>query len=80
MPSRPTNRRAASIRRSFCRFSARPERLLNRSLFYTAVTRARQLLVLVGSEATVEKMVLSDKKTRRYSALRRRIRQRCGDD
>lgn len=57
-----------------------PERLLNRSLFYTAVTRARQLLVLVGSEATVEKMVLSDKKTRRYSALRRRIRQRCGDD
>ena len=59
---------------------AAPERLLNRSLFYTAVTRARQLLVLVGSEATVEKMVLSDKKTRRYSALRRRIRQRCGDD
>lgn len=57
-----------------------PERLLNRSLFYTAVTRARQLLVLVGSESTVEKMVMSDKKTRRYSALRRRIRQRCADE
>ena len=54
-----------------------PERLLNRSLFYTAVTRARQLLVLVGSPATVEKMVTSDKKTRRYSALRRRIREEC---
>lgn len=56
-----------------------PERLLNRSLFYTAVTRARQLLVLVGSPATVEKMVASDKKTRRYSALRRRIREVCDE-
>ncbi len=57
-----------------------PERLLNRSLFYTAVTRARQLLVLVGNEETVEKMVVSDKKTRRYSALRRRIREMLGNE
>ena len=51
-----------------------PERLLNRSLLYTAVTRAKQLLILVGRADTVELMVRSNKKTRRYSALRTRLR------
>jgi len=51
-----------------------PERLLNRSLLYTAVTRAKQLLILVGRADTVELMVSSNKKTRRYSALRTRLR------
>lgn len=43
--------------------------LMYRNLLYTAVTRARQLLILVGSAATVREMVGNDKKTRRYSAL-----------
>ena len=57
-------------------FSA-PERLLNRNLLYTAVTRARRLLVLVGQESVVEKMVAANNKNRRFSALKRRIRERC---
>lgn len=52
-----------------------PERLLNRSLLYTAVTRAKELLILVGRAETVELMVNSNKKTRRYSALRTRLRE-----
>lgn len=41
-----------------------------RNLLYTAVTRAKQLLILVGTHAEVQKMVENDKKTRRYSALK----------
>ncbi len=55
-------------------FSA-PRRLLNRSLFYTAVTRAKKLLVLVGRKETVAEMVASNEKTRRYGALKSRIRR-----
>ncbi len=50
-----------------------PQRLLNRCLLYTAVTRARKLLVIVGREDTVQKMIESNNKNRRYSALRLRI-------
>ena len=41
-----------------------------RNLLYTAVTRARELIVLVGSQGTVAKMVQNDKKQKRYSALK----------
>ena len=44
-------------------------RLAYRNLFYTALTRAKNLLVLVGNESTVRAMVENDKKSRRYSAL-----------
>ena len=53
---------------------AAPERLLNRSLFYTAVTRAKKLLVIVGRQETVAKMVQTERKNKRYGALKRRIR------
>lgn len=43
--------------------------LCYRNLLYTAVTRAKKLLILVGTAEEVEKMVRNDKKTRRYSAL-----------
>lgn len=43
--------------------------LAYRNLFYTAITRAKNLIVLVGSEGQIEKMVNNDKKSRRYSAL-----------
>lgn len=48
---------------------AAPPRLSYRNLFYTAVTRAKKLIVLVGDEGTVRRMVENDKKSRRYSAL-----------
>ena len=46
-----------------------PPMLSYRNLLYTAVTRAKTRIVLVGSKAQVYAMVDNDKKTRRYSAL-----------
>ena len=43
--------------------------LCYRNLLYTAVTRAKTRMIVIGSRATVEAMVDNDKKTRRYSAL-----------
>lgn len=47
-----------------------PPKLAYRNLFYTALTRAKKLLVLVGNEQSIKAMVDNDKKSRRYSALR----------
>ena len=41
-----------------------------RNLLYTAVTRAKEIIVLVGREATVRRMVENDRKQKRYSALK----------
>ena len=57
-------------------FSA-PQRLLNRNLLYTAVTRAKKLLVMVGREELVRQMVDSPNANRRYSGLRLRVRELC---
>lgn len=46
------------------------EQLAYRNLLYTAVTRAKNMIVLVGSRATVEKMVANNSKAKRYSALK----------
>ena len=43
--------------------------LLYRNLLYTAITRAKSLLILVGNEEVINKMIANDKKTRRYSGL-----------
>ena len=47
-----------------------PVQLYYRNLLYTAVTRAKKLLILVGNVETLKKMVENDKKTKRYSALK----------
>lgn len=47
-----------------------PPKLAYRNLFYTALTRAKELLVLVGNEQSIKVMVDNDKKSRRYSALK----------
>ena len=47
-----------------------PQLLAYRNLFYTALTRAKELLVLVGNESGIKAMVDNDKKSRRYSALK----------
>lgn len=44
--------------------------LCYRNLLYTAVTRAKKLLIIVGSRETIEKMVKNDRKNKRYSGLR----------
>lgn len=46
-----------------------PPQLCYRNILYTAVTRARALLVLVGSRETIQSMVQNDKKTLRYTGL-----------
>ncbi|MEG1820046.1 MAG: AAA family ATPase, partial [Oscillospiraceae bacterium] len=43
--------------------------LCYRNLLYTAVTRAKKTLIIVGNQNQVYKMVENDKKIRRYSAL-----------
>lgn len=48
---------------------ATPQKLAYRNLFYTAVTRAKKLIVLVGTQSNIKAMVENDKKSRRYSAL-----------
>lgn len=57
-----------------------PERLAYRNLFYTALTRAKSLLVLVGNEQGIRQMVNNDKKSRRYSALKYFIENDDNDD
>ncbi len=47
-----------------------PEKLAYRNLLYTAVTRAKKIMVIVGNENQVYRMARNDKKARRYSALK----------
>lgn len=46
-----------------------PKPLCYRNLIYTCVTRAKNLMVIIGNPAIVQSMVENDKKSRRYSAL-----------
>ena len=47
-----------------------PRQLCYRNLFYTAVTRAKKLLILVGESEVVREMVKNDRKTQRITGLR----------
>ena len=49
--------------------------LLVRGVLYTAITRARELLVMVGDDVIPGQMAENDRRTRRYSGLRRRLKQ-----
>ena len=46
-----------------------PRQLYYRNLLYTGVTRAKNLLVMVGTPKTVERMVENNRKTKRYTGL-----------
>ena len=50
-----------------------PYMLISRNLFYTGITRARDLVVLVGREDIMRKMVDNNKENRRYSGLKEKI-------
>ncbi|MFV0497399.1 MAG: ATP-dependent RecD-like DNA helicase [Candidatus Fimivivens sp.] len=56
----------------------RHKRLHYRNLLYTAVTRAKKLLILVGHADTVAAMVENNRKTLRYTNLAPRIREQLG--
>ena len=52
-----------------------PPMLLTRNLLYTAMTRARELVVLVGSEEVIRRMVENDHVARRYTTLAVRLQE-----
>ena len=54
------------------------QQLMTRSILYTAVTRARELLILVGDDAVAQRMIDNFRQARRYTALRVRLRALCG--
>ena len=52
--------------------------LLTRSVLYTAITRAKSLLIIVGDEGAAYHMIDNQTQTRRYSGLRARLCGECG--
>ncbi len=55
-----------------------PPSLLARGVLYTAITRARELFILVGDGELMARMVANDRQARRYSALRTRLLRETG--
>lgn len=55
-----------------------PTSLLARGVLYTAITRARELFILVGDGELMARMVANDRQMRRYSALRTRLLRETG--
>ena len=53
--------------------------LMVRGVLYTAITRARELLVLVGDDVAPGQMAANDRQQRRYSGLRRRLREEAAN-
>ena len=49
--------------------------LMVRGVLYTAITRARRLLIMVGDDTVPAKMAANDRQQRRYSGLRRRLKE-----
>ena len=52
--------------------------LLSRSVLYTAITRARELLIIVGREETVVAMTNNAQKNRRYTGMKLRLQGKTG--
>ena len=50
-----------------------PKPLLNRNLLYTAVTRAKKCVTVVGSPETFQLMIENENEQKRYSGLKERI-------
>ncbi len=51
-----------------------PHMLVNRNLLYTGVTRAKNLVVLVGRENVIHQMVDNNREDKRYSGLKKRLK------
>lgn len=50
-----------------------PRLLMNRNLLYTAVTRARKCVTLVGNDVTFQEMIGNANERRRFSGLKQRL-------
>ena len=51
---------------------------MTRGILYTAVTRARELLIATGDEQAAHRMIDNHVQSRRYSGLRIRLREGIG--
>ena len=56
-----------------------PPQLYYRNLLYTGVTRAKSMIVMVGTTSTVYKMVENNRKTKRYSGLKYFLTRECSE-
>lgn len=54
-----------------------PKSLFSRNLLYTAITRAKNCVTILGDEAVVHEMIDNDHINRRYTGLRKRIQEVC---
>lgn len=52
-----------------------PRMLMNRNLLYTAVTRAKSCVCIVGSVRTFQEMIANEQEQKRYSGLKDRIKE-----
>ena len=52
--------------------------MLQRNLLYTAVTRAKKLVILLGSKAALQTAVENDRTKRRYTLLAERLTHTLG--
>ncbi len=52
-----------------------PEKLCYRNLLYTAVTRAKKLLIIIGSKDVFKAMTENDRKTLRYTLLKKFLKE-----
>ncbi len=52
-----------------------PQMLMNRNLLYTAVTRAKKCVTIVGNEEAVARMISNESQILRYSSLDERLRE-----
>ncbi len=71
MPSRYISRQGSEFKVVILACAPGAPQLQVRSVLYTAVTRARELLILVGDPAVLETMVTNDRRLRRYSGCGR---------
>ncbi len=54
--------------------------LMTRGVLYTAITRAKELFIVVGDESILSAMIANDRQARRYSGLRARLMNGGGEN
>ncbi len=57
---------------------AGPKKLLNRNLLYTAITRAKRMVVIVGNLAMVNQIIDNTEEQKRYTSLTLRLQEMLG--
>ena len=55
-----------------------PRELFHRNLLYTAITRARKCVTIVGSDQTFQEMIRNTNEHNRNTSLAEQIREFCG--